>query len=398
MLSSLRDNTIIRKHGADLVKDYHKSLAFNLVRTRGPISRADLTRITKMSPTSTGRIVQELIEENLITEVGQSSKGLGRRATLLDVNADGVLAIGVEIDTQGVSAGVVNLQGKLVSESYSQPLISRSEEDILNLTALVVDTVLQRVPDDIKEKLIGVGVTVPGAVTWPDGVVKFSPQLGWVNVELRSALEEKLGSTVFVENNVKASALAESLFGVAQGISDFVIVTLGSGMGVAIVSNGHLYRGPDNIAGEIGHTTVDPDGPTCDCGRKGCLQAYICILGIERISGRSFEEVITHARRGDRQCGQILDRAATYLAMGLSNLVCMYNPNFIVLDGYMLKAWPEVLDLAQSKFSEFLWRPVADHVDILPSGIKDYSAIISSAAVVLQEFLMTPVSIRENLM
>lgn len=386
----------IRKHGADLVKDYHKSLVFNLLRTMGPISRADLARLTTMSATSIGRIVQELIAENLVFEIGQTRAGVGRRATLLDINSDGQLALGVEIDTHGVSAGIVNLRGELVSPALFEPLPGLGVDETLTQTANVVQKAMASIDEKEASKLLAIGVTIPGAVGWPDGTVRFSPQFGWSNVPLRQLLEEKIDRPILVENNVKASALAESLFGVTQEAVDFVIVTLGSGMGAAVVTGGGLYRGPDNTAGEIGHTMIDPEGPLCDCGRRGCLQMYACISGIERMAGRRFEEIFQLAKQGDPDSSKVLDQARTYLAMGLANLACVYNPKFIVVETRFFKRWPTVIEEVQERFESFLWRPIADSVRIVPSGLNEHDAIISGASVVLHEYLTNPVSIREN--
>ena len=254
MIYGVGDRSEIRKHGADLVKDYHKSLVFNLLRTVGPISRADLARLTKMSATSIGRIVHELMTEDLVYEIGQTRAGVGRRAMLLDINANGLLALGAEIDTYGVSAGVVNLRGELVSPVISMPLFGLGVEETLERAVGVIRDCLASIDEKEESKLLAIGATIPGAVGWPDGRVRFSPQFGWEDVPLRQMLEREIGVSTLVENNVKASALAESLFGVTQEVSDFAVVTLGSGMGAAVVTGGGLYRGPDNTAGEIGHT------------------------------------------------------------------------------------------------------------------------------------------------
>lgn len=396
MIHGAGDRSDIRKHGADLVKDYHKSLVFNLLRTMGPISRADLARLTTMSATSIGRIVTELIEEDLVFESGQSRAGVGRRATLLDVNANGLLAMGVEIDTHGVSAGVVNLKGELVSPVVSVGLGGLGVEETLEQAVSVIRDCTASLGEKAAAKLLAVGATIPGAVGWPSGEVRFSPQFHWEDVPLRTLIESQVGLPTLVENNVKASALAESLFGVTREVADFAVVTLGSGMGAAIVTDGGLYRGPDNTAGEIGHTLVDPDGPVCDCGRRGCLQMYTCISGIERMAGRPFAEVRWGALEGDAFCLEIMDKARTYLAMGFANLACSYNPRFIVVEARYFKWWPTMIEEVQERFNAFLWRPIEGSVRIIPSGLKEHDAIVSGASVVLHEYLTNPVSIRES--
>lgn len=429
MIRGVGERSDIRKHGADLVKDYHKSLVFNLVRDMGPISRADLARLTTMSATSIGRIVSELIDEDLVFETGQTRAGVGRRATLLDINPNGLLAMGVEIDTHGVSAGIVNLRGELVS-----PVITVGLDGVgsggpaagsahaagsdsvradgggagnVRTARMSVDEVLRRAVHVIRQciacvgekeasRLLAVGATIPGAVGWPGGEVRFSPQFQWENVPLSKLLEKEISLPTLLENNVKASALAESLFGVMREVTDFAVVTLGSGMGAAIFTEGGLYRGPDNTAGEIGHTLVDPEGPLCDCGRRGCLQVYTCITGIERMAGRPFAEVRRLEREGDAFCAEVMEKARTYLALGFANLACSYNPKFIVVEARFFKWWPTMIQEVEERFNALLWRPIAGSVRIIPSGLREHDAIISGASVVLHEYLTNPVSIRER--
>lgn len=349
-----------------------------------------------MSATSIGRIVFDLVSEGMVFETGQSRSGLGRRATLLDINANSLLAVGVEIDTLGISAGVVNLRGELVVPPVFRPLPDLEVATTLGDTVMAVREVMADLDKSIADKVIAIGATIPGAIGWPNGNVMFSPQFGWENVPFRELLEKEFDTTVFVENNVKASALAELLFGVAQEVPDFAVVTLGSGMGAAVVTEGNLYRGPDNTAGEIGHTTIDPNGPRCDCGRKGCLQMYACISAIERMAGKRFQEVLALAYSGDSKCAQVLDQARSYLAMGLANLASAFNPRFIVVESRFFKVWPNMIQEVEPIFRELLWKPIADQVRILSSGLKEHDAIISGASVVLNEYLTNPVSIRES--
>lgn len=388
---------MINKHGSELVREYNRSLIFNLIRSRGPISRASLTRLTKMSPTSVGRIVQELINEGLICETGQTHSGIGKPAILLEIHPEGVFAIGIDLDVHRIEIGLVSIEGEVIHKRIIENGNNASKEDVINAMGRCVDDLWKDLDEALRNRVVGLGVSVPGPVIWPEGIMRFSPQFGWSNVPLRQILEQWTGMLVLIENNVKAAASAEMLFGKDPELSDFVIVLLGSGIGAAVVSEGKLFRGVDNIAGEIGHMTINPEGPVCDCGRRGCLQAYVCASGIRRLAGVPLDDVIALSKAGDERCQGLLDQASTYLAMGVSNLVNLYNPRLVLLYGFMLEVWPELLELLREKTPHFLWQVASEQIRIVPADfVQDDVSVISAASIVLRDFLLPPVFIRST--
>lgn len=389
-------NTSTNAYGADSVREYNKNMIFNLIRTSGLISRAGLTKATKMSPTSIGRIVGNLIEEGFVREVGTTAGGLGRRATLVEVNPDGLLAFGVNIDVPNMHVGVVDLTGKIISyESVEGP----EDHDVDDTLGRITDSILRQydgLDGDLKRRICGIGVTVPGHVLWKEGLLDFSPQLGWKQVAIRERLKQMLGVTsLYVENDVKAAAIAEGLYGAAVDTDDFVVIQLGSGMGAAVVNNGELLRGADNIVGEIGHMIVEPGGQLCDCGRYGCLQTFVCISGIERRSGRSFAETLAAARDGDDDCGKILKQAEQYMAMWTANLKNLYNPQKILFYGRIFQEWPELIEEIRRYHSLYDWNIAGEEYKIqlinLPSGETGMDAkqvsVQSAAAQVFHDLL-----------
>ena len=358
-------NSFINTYSSDSVREYNKSTIFNLIRREGPISRAGLTKITRMSPTSTGRIVGNLIDEGFVREVGTKEGGLGRRATLVEVNPDGLLAFGINIDVPHIHVGVADLSGDIHTyKSYESP----ADLDVEKTLDIVVDGILEQF-EQLEEKqqgrICGVGVTVPGHVIWQEGILDFSPQLTWDTVPLKMKLQKRLRSeSVYLENDVKAAALAEGLYGAAVDASDFVVIRLGSGMGAAVVNNGELLRGKDNIIGELGHMIVEPDGELCDCGRRGCLQTFLCISGIEKRSRRSFRQTLADARAGDETCAAILKQTEQYMAMWTANLRNLYNPQKVLFYGKIFQEWPELIESVREQTRNFEWNISGDRFTI----------------------------------
>jgi predicted NBD/HSP70 family sugar kinase len=385
----------VNKHGTDLVRDYHLKLIYNLVRISKTLSRADLTRMTKLSPTSIGKIVGVLIAKGLVVEVGTSKDGkIGRDAKLLSIIPNGKLAIGVSIDVNHIEAGIVNIAGEVLTYVDCFIPTGITQAQVLPKLLNVITDLQQQLDAQQKERVAGIGVRVPGVVSWTEGVVTFSPQFGWKEFALGEALGEKFPYRSYIENPVKAAAMAESLFGEAQDIPDFLMIEFGSGMGAAVMMNGKLYRGRNNMVGEVGHIMVEPGGTLCDCGRRGCLQNFACISGIEKRAGRPFGNVLAQAAAGDEHCRKVLDDTVYQCGMWLANLANFYNPSLTLVYGELFSAWPRFFDRIVEQHKPFVWAPLGHPLQIRKSELLMTShGIIASASIVFCQNLLSTVDI-----
>jgi predicted NBD/HSP70 family sugar kinase len=249
-------------------------LIFETIYRNHGITRAQLAAKTKISAMNVGRIVDFLIERGLVAEHGDTDTGtLGRPGKRLELCREKVISLGVSIDVGGVSIGLVDPYGKIIS----------SEHRFFDVKALCPEDALQETAKMIVEFMSAqgfsadrIGVVVPGIMNPDKGYAQFSSQLGWHNLPVASLLQEYTGvQKVLLDNDVKARALAESWCGVAQKYSNSVLMTIGSGIGAGIIINGSIYRGKDNMAGEIGHIAINTNTKLCECGQIGCLQATI---------------------------------------------------------------------------------------------------------------------------
>lgn len=388
----------VSKHGSDLMKEYNEKLLYNLIRTKGPISRAKLAQLTRLSPTSVGRIASYLLDEGYIREVGTVDGCVGRKAMLLDIIPEGVLGISVDINVPQIHVGLVNIRGEILSRRSKENSPHNTVEQILTLVKTAVDETLNTISDDLKKRIIGMGVSAVGPVDWPDGIVISSPQFNWknVNVPLRLLLQNSYDFEVLVDNDTKSTAKAEQLFGGASKYNSFLSIYLGSGIGSTLSINGRIVRGDNNLAGEIGHMVVVPNGTLCDCGRRGCLQATACISGVERITGKKFEEVLELAAQGNVDCVTLLDQTATYLSQWIANMAVLFDPTKIIIYGEMLDLWESLYDQIAERFKLFLWTP-EKHSQILRKSFIENAAIpfLSGAASVFYKFTNTDVTITD---
>nr|WP_256124062.1 ROK family protein [Paenibacillus chitinolyticus] len=368
------------------MKRQNRLTVFEIIKHQQPISRASIAKQTGMSPTTVSRIVAELAEEGYLLESEQVSAGLGRKSTLLEMVDAAVLSVGVELDRHQVNIGIVDLQGNVVAMSQYPRSVEESPEVTLERVGTEIDQLTKSNEIDC-ERIIGVGVGLPGIIDNDTGEVMFSVQLGWRNVRLAERLKEITGYDVAVDNELKAKALAEHLKGAAIGSQRTVLLGFGNGVGSAFIMEGEIYRGRTNSAGEIGHTTIDPNGMLCDCGKAGCLQTYINIKSLLSEANkirpvRSIEDLFEAKKAGERWALHLIERALMYMAITINNVVCMYNPDSVILSGELTDKFPEILDeVVDLCYSKYVWEPLRGAFRILKSELHEQGVVIGSGLI-----------------
>ncbi|CAM4423896.1 ROK family transcriptional regulator [Paenibacillus endophyticus] len=373
----------VKKHDQDFMKRQNRLTVFEIIKNQHPISRASIAKQTGMSPTTVSRIVGELTEQGYLLNSDQVSAGLGRKSTLLGMVNASVLSVGVDLDRSLMSIGIVDLQGKLVCGSKYPRIPDESPETTLIRISEAIEQLMQQQEID-RTRIVGIGVGLPGIVNNEEGIVVFSVQLGWKNVKLAERLKELNGFDIAVDNELKVRALAEHLKGAAFGSRRTALLGFGHGVGSAIILEGEIYRGVMNSAGEIGHTTVDPSGMMCDCGKAGCLQTYINISSLLSEANRirpigTIEELFEAKRAGEHWAIHLIDRALMYMAITINNVVCMYNPDSVILSGELVDKFPDIHDEVEKIYlSRFLWEPLRDSFTFHRSMLNERGVMIGS--------------------
>lgn len=376
----------MKKHDQDFMKRQNRLTVFEIIKHQQPISRASIAKQTGMSPTTVSRIVAELAEEGYLLESEQVSAGLGRKSTLLEMVDAAVLSVGVELDRHQVNIGILDLQGNVVAMCQYPRSVEESPEVTLERVGTEIDQLTKSSEIDY-ERVIGVGVGLPGIIDNDTGEVMFSVQLGWRNVRLAERLKEITGYDVAVDNELKAKALAEHMKGAAIGSQRTVLLGFGNGVGSAFIMEGEIYRGRTNSAGEIGHTTIDPNGMLCDCGKAGCLQTYINIKSLLSEANkirpvRSIEDLFEAKKAGERWALHLIERALMYMAITINNVVCMYNPDSVILSGELTDKFPEILDeVVDLCYSKYVWEPLRGAFRILKSELHEQGVVIGSGLI-----------------
>jgi predicted NBD/HSP70 family sugar kinase len=338
-------------------KEINRQIVLNLVREYQPISRADLARRMEVARGIVSPLVNELIEAGLIYEGAAGNSPRGRKPTLLHVRAHDRLAVAIDVRVGETHLMLCDFSGRAIAwETLRTP----------GEPAALVAELAQRVGRLLEANAAagscqGVGLAVPGMVDRCTGRLVNAPTLGWRDVELRGALENELRIPVHIERDAVACALAQMWLGQrsGDGIDDFVYVTVSDGVGAGLVVDGRVLRGHRDAAGEFGHVMLTLDGPACNCGSRGCWEAYACspatvarYLGLElstresyqkvRDTGLTVSDVIARARSGDAAATAALEESGRYLGLGLASIVNALNPARIIVGGEIAAAWDVV--------------------------------------------------------
>ncbi|RBP96057.1 putative NBD/HSP70 family sugar kinase [Cytobacillus firmus] len=373
----------MEKHDQLLMKRQNKNLVLDILKTKSPISRIDIAKMTGMSPTSITRIVTELQLQGYLRETEAVATGVGRKATLLEVRGDVLYTVGIEIDKSLLKVGIVNYIGEMVSLHKSK----RNESESYRETLHKINAVIQKIMTENEipaNKIMGLAVGLPGYIDYKNGIVKVSDQLKWKDASLAEDLQKLTSFNVIVDNELKMKIVAESFTGKAKDSQNSILIGIGSGIGSSIMLNGDIYRGETNNAGEIGHTVIDPTGNVCNCGKIGCLATYIsegAILAdsrkVKEIS--SIEDVFQSYRDREPWALNIMDRASTYIALAISNLLCLYNPEVIILSGNTIEKLPEMKQAIEQKCELYIWEPLKQSVRIVYSELSDTGVVLGAA-------------------
>ncbi len=327
---------------------------FERVRAAGLIPRVQLAKELSVSPASVTTITQELIEAGLIEEVAaprEGDAGRGRPAVALGVRAPSHLVAGMKLSDREHTAVIVDFAGNLVADD----VVPRRPgpmalADLLDAVEALLDRVCAKA-GVARAALSAVGIGVPGFVDMAEGRVLWSSVLLDRNVPMAAAASARLGLQVSIDNDANLVALAELWFGAGRGLSDFAVVTIEHGVGMGFVLNHRLYRGAGRVGMELGHTKVQLDGALCRCGQRGCLEAYVADYALAREAttalnwghkeGQSIavllESLYDHAKAGNATARSIFRRAGRFLAVGLANVVNLFDPALIILSGERMR-------------------------------------------------------------
>ncbi|MEV4801938.1 ROK family transcriptional regulator [Nonomuraea sp. NPDC049421] len=370
------------------VRATNLAVVLRFVREHAPCSRADIAASTGLNKATVSSLVADLIDRRLVRETGLTENRVGRPATMLVLDGSPYAAIGVEIGVDTVSAVATDLAGgRLLAWRRAFSGGDSVSQSVAGVGAIVRRVVNRMAKEE--RQVLGLAVAVPGLVD-VQGTVRLAPNLGWHDADLGGDLAKALrdpGFPIQVDNDANLAALAEQRFGPYAGAADLVYLSGGVGVGAGIILDGRLRRGGLGYSGEIGHVQLDPEGPACHCGRRGCLEAVAGIGAVLRKdlspaeTQAEIEEVVRQARSGDPGTLARLTSVGTGLGQGVAILANLLDPAVVILGGYYVPLAPWVLPAVHDELGRRVVAPGAP--EVVASTLGHDAAALGGAARVL---------------
>lgn len=375
------------------MKKQNRKVVLDMIRTHEPISRIQLAKITKMSPTTITRIVQELIEENYIIEAMSEETTIGRRPTLINLNPSARYSIGIEIDRTKFRLGLLNFICEL-TDFIEIPLPSSEHYENVVESLVMELRYFIKINKIQEEDLLGIGVGIPGRIDEQQGIVLISEQLKWKNEPFQADLASHFQCPIVIDNELKMQIVAESVTFADTKQKNSILIGVGSGIGAAIMLNGEVYRGIKNNAGEISHFTIDPFGEICSCGNRGCLSLYTrearlreLIPVHEQPIYNTLEKIVEGIHEGQPWALTVIDHVSTYLSITINNLICIYGPDEIIVSGEILDGNPMMQKVLLAKCENQIWREIGQDIKIKFSEL-NINGVVKGAAMLVQKIEM----------
>ena len=380
------------------VRATNLAVVLRYVRANAPCSRADIAASTGLNKATVSSLVADLIERRLLREIGLTEHRIGRPATMLVLDGSPYAAIGLEVNADYLTAVGIDLAGtQLLSWRRSFTGLTASPSKAVATIASLARRAVTRVNKEGRQ-VLGLTVGVPGLVD-PEGTVRLAPNLDWRDIDLRDRLVKALGAPdypVAIENEANLAAVAAYRYGPHAGTANLVYLTGEVGIGAGVIIDGRLVRGGRGFAGEIGHVQVDPTGPKCACGRRGCLEAVASIAAlVRRVSPESVadgpltdyepevEEVVRRAGAAEPAVLEALTDLGRHLGNAASILTNLLNPEVVILGGYFVPLAPWILPSAEAELAARAIAPDAGGGRLAVSELALDAAAIGAAARVL---------------
>lgn len=330
-----------------------KHLILNVIREHEPITRARIAEITDLNIPTISEILNDLIEKKIVEIASYDISTGGRKPMLVRLNPAYGYIIGVGVESTYIRGILTDMSCNVVAVEHIPAARELSQKSILDDLRACIGRLVEAVPGE-KEKISGIGIGMTGLIDRARGVSLAFPQLeSWREVPVARIVSEEFGIQTFLGNNVAVSTMGVQQYGYGHNIDNFIYVHLGPGVGMGMVINGEFYQGDARLAGELGHITIQPDGPLCYCGNYGCLETVSSESAVKKkikealeqgvksrlndfsddIDGMPMEEFFKAAGEGDRLAHNILEQTGEHLGIGMANVINLLNPRLIVLGG-----------------------------------------------------------------
>ncbi|WP_433726929.1 ROK family protein [Nocardia sp. CA-129566] len=381
----------------DEIRRQNLAVLLRHVHLSGPVSRAVLAERMGLNRSTILALTADLAAAGLVSEElpGQTGKA-GRPSLVVRPESDRVYGLALDVGADRLAVARVGLGGVILARRETpRPSGTFDPHDVITaLAAIAEDMIREAGPETV---CVGVGVAFCGMVREEDGVVRYGPNIGWVDVPVGARLSERLGLRVAVGNNANLGALAERERGVGVGVADMIYLHGEVGIGGGIIMGGKLLGGEGGYGGEVGHMIVNPGGRACTCGSYGCLEAeagelaLIAAAGRTDLTGRAaVEAIVEAAARGDATARDALHRIGDWLGYGVANLVNIFNPTMVVFGGVLREIYLASAAQVRSRLAVNGLLAVRERVRLRTSALADDAPLVGAAELAFADVLTDP--------
>lgn len=379
-------------------------------RAGGPVSRGELTGHVGVSRSKVSMEVQRLLDVGLLREGGLAESEGGRKSSLLGIPRSAGVIAAVDLGATSIDVALTTLGGEILAHRAEPADIKAGPREILGRVKALLVELLDGQAAEARD-VLSIGVGVPGPVEQASGVLRSPPIMpGWDRFPINNFFAGEYAAPVFVDNDVNVMALGEHWGGVGKGVDNMLFVKLGTGIGSGIIVNGHLYRGMQGSAGDIGHISVDPNGPVCTCGNLGCLEAMsgapALVIKAERLARDGLspalaaaleergeltaEDVGKAAGTGDYEALRVIREAGGLIGWTLASLVSVLNPSLIIIGGGVSQIGHSLLAEIRSAVYQRSLPLATRNLPIVLSEIEGESGVMGASVLAVEGVLAVP--------
>jgi predicted NBD/HSP70 family sugar kinase len=378
------DLAYVELASSESARDINRDIVLEIIRSKQPLSRADLARSSGLQPSTVSQIVEQLVSEKWVSEGARARRSHGRPPTLLSLNDQLVILVADIRPTQAIVA-LVDLNERVLAREVV-PLVANAE-----LATSRIIQCMQAMRDDHSDRSFeGIGLSMPGRVDPETQRLIFAPNLKWGDYDIKKAIEEKMELQVELANAANSCLLSELWSGRLDGVRNAVLVTVSEGLGAAILANGQIITSRSGLAGEFGHAPVDPTGPVCGCGQRGCWEVFASSTAALRYYAElmpksaplKIQELLRMADEGDETAVAAVSRQCTALGKGLRLITAMLSPEVILITGDITGYWGRFGPIVQKELHATMLAGLPPR--LLIKGDGELARLNGAAAVVLQ--------------
>ncbi|QKS72958.1 ROK family transcriptional regulator [Paenalkalicoccus suaedae] len=368
------------------VKLTNKSIVLTSIRQLEPISRAELAQTLGLTKATVSSLVEELIAEEYIYQTGLGKSSGGRRPLMLQFNEKAGYTISCDIGVNYILTVLTDLHGTIIHHIHKPFNTNDFTRTVMEIKSMI-DTCMSNMNESPFD-LIGIGFGIPGLVN-KDGAILSTPNLDWVQSNIKEIFEDQYNVPVIIENEANAGAYGEKTFGAAKLNEHFIYVSAGIGIGVGVVLDGSLVRGANGFLGEIGHTTIVEGGDKCRCGNRGCFEMYaseMSLLNTFQDDVPDLEKLLVKAET-DQGTREAFETIGHYLGVGLTNIIHTFNPERIIIGNRLAKAKAYLLPHLMKVIEEQTLPELRTDTEILFSDNYQYATALGLTAFTIEHFL-----------